>query len=108
MCSKQKMLVGSTGILLLGFVVSGIFTWIRVILVIPYSSSCATTLIQISQQSAMVRPFFLGAFVLSVAAYQFSRHGLRRGLRFAYLAIIGLGAALLVAPWIVELVHSRP
>ena len=106
MSTAQKTLVGSTGVLLLAFVVFGIFTWIRVLQVIPYSSSCATTLVRISQQSAMVRPFFIGAFVISVAAFEFSRRDLPRVLRFAYVTALGLGAALLVAPWIVDLVYS--
>jgi hypothetical protein len=106
MSTAQKTLVGSTGVLLLAFVAFGIYTWVRVIQVIPYSSSCATTLVRISQQSAMVRPFFIGAFVLSVAAFEFARRGLPRGLRFAYLITLGLGAALLVAPWVVDLVYS--
>ena len=106
MNSTQKTLMGSTGVLLLAFVVFGIYTWVRVIQVIPYSSSCATTLVQISQQSAMVRPFFIGAFVLSLGAFEFFRRGLPRGVRFAYLLTLGLGAALLVAPWIVDLVYS--
>src|SRR5574342_40582 len=102
MSSTQKISVGGTGVLLLAFVVFGIFTRIRVIQVIPYSSSCATTLVHISQQSAMVRPFFIGVLVLSVAAFEFARRGLPRGLRFAYLITLGLGAALLVAPRIVD------
>ena len=106
MSSTQKAVVGSTGVLLLAFVAFGIFTWIRVLQVIPYSSSCATTLIQISQQSAMVRPFFIGAFVVGVVAFEYSRRGLPKGLRFAYLITLGLGAALLVAPWLVDLVYS--
>lgn len=106
MSGTQKTLVGSTGVLLLAFIVFGVVTWIRVLHVIPYSSSCATTLIQISRQSAMVRPFFIGALALSVAAFEFSRHGLPGGLRFAYLVLFGLGAALLVAPWIVDLFYS--
>src|SRR5215472_3170744 len=48
MSSTQKTLVGSLGVLLLAFVVFGVFTWIRVIQVTPYSSSCPTTLIEIS------------------------------------------------------------
>jgi len=106
MSSTQKTLVVSTGVLLLAFVLFGVITWIRVLQVIPYSSSCATTLIRISQQSAMVRPFFIGAFVLSLAAFEFSRRSLPKGLRLAYLITRGLGAALLVAPWIVDLVYS--
>ena len=106
MSSTQKTLVGSTGVLLLAFVAFGIFTWVRVIQVIPYSSSCATTLIQISRQSAMIRPFFIGVFVVAVAAFEFSRRGLPKGLRFAYLITLGLGAALLVVPWLVDLVYS--
>jgi hypothetical protein len=106
MSITQKAVVGSTGVLLLAFVAFGIFTWMRVLQVIPYSSSCATTLIQISQQSAMVRPFFIGAFVVGVVALEFSRRGLPKSLRFAYLITLGLGAALLVAPWLVDLVYS--
>jgi hypothetical protein len=106
MSSTQKAVVGSIGVLLLAFVAFGIFTWIRVLQVIPYSSSCATTLIQISQQSATVRPFFIGAFILGAVAFKISRRALPRGLRLAYLIILGLGAALLVAPWLVDLVYS--
>jgi hypothetical protein len=106
MSSTQKAFVGSTGLLLLAFVAFGIFTWVRVLQVIPYSSSCATTLIQISQQSAMVRPFFIGVFVVGAVAFEFSRRGLPKSLRFAYLIMLGLGAALLVAPWRVDLVYS--
>lgn len=106
MSGAQNTLVGSTGILLLAFVAFGVFTWVRVLQVIPYSSSCATTLVQISQQSAMARPLFIGVFVLNVVAFEFARRGLPRGLRFAYLITLGLGAALLVAPWIVDLVYS--
>ncbi|HXT41038.1 MAG TPA: hypothetical protein VN887_13590 [Candidatus Angelobacter sp.] len=106
MSSTQKAVVGSTGILLLSFVTFGIVTWVRVLRVIPYSSGCATTLIQISQHSAMVRPFFVGAFVVGVVAFQFSRRGLPKGLRFAYLITLGLGAALSIAPWMVYLVYS--
>ncbi len=106
MSSTLKALVGSTGVLLLAFVAFGIFTWIRVLQVIPCSSCFATTLMQISQQSAMVRPFFIGAFVVGVAAFEFSRRGLPKSLRFAYLITLGLGAALLVAPWLVDLVYS--
>jgi len=107
MSSTQKTLVGSLGVLLLAFVVFGVFTWIRVIQVTPYSSSCPTTLIEISQRSSMVRPFFIGTFVFSIAAFEFARRrGLPKGLRFAYLVTLGLGAALLVAPWIVRLVYS--
>ena len=105
MSTAQKTLVGSTGVLVLAFVVFGVFTWVRVLQVIPYSSSCATTLVQISQQTAMVRPFFIGSFVLSVVAFGFTRRGLPRGLRFAYLITLGIGAALLVAPWIVDLAY---
>jgi len=106
MSTTQKTLVGSTGVFLLAFIVFGIYTWVRVIQVISYSSSCATTLVQISQQSANVRPFFIGAFVVSIATFEFSRRGLPKGLRFAYLITLGLAAALLVAPWIVHLVNS--
>lgn len=106
MSSTKKVLVGSTGVLLLAFVAFSIFTWVRVLQVIPYSSSCVTTLIQISQQSAMIRPFFIGAFVVSVAAFESSRRGLPRALRFAYLITLGIGAALLVAPWLVDLVYA--
>lgn len=106
MNSTQKAFLGGSGVLVLSFDVFGVFTWIRVLHVIPDSSSCASTLIQISQQSATVRPFFIGAFVLGVAVFEFSRRALPRGLRFAYLLTLGLGAALLVAPWLVDLVYS--
>jgi hypothetical protein len=105
MSIAQKTLVGSTGVSLLAFVVFGIYTWVRVIQVIPYSSSCTTNLVQISQQSATVRPFFIGAFVLGVVAFEFSRRALPNGLRFAYVLVLGLGSALMVAPWIVDLVY---
>lgn len=106
MSSTQKALVGSTGLLLLAFVAFGIFTWVRVLQVVPYSSSCVTTLVEISQQSAMVRPFFIGTLVGGVAAFEFSRRGLPKGLRFLYLITLGLGAALLVAPWLVDFYYS--
>jgi len=51
-------------------------------------------------------PLFIGAFVVSVGAFEFSRRGLPKGLRFAYLITLGLGAALLVAPWLVDLIYS--
>jgi hypothetical protein len=105
MSGIQKTLAGSTGALLLAFVVHGILTWIRVLQVIQYSSSCATTLIQITQESATVRPFFVGAFTLCMAAFEFSRRGLPKGLRFAWLFTLGFGAALLVMPWIVAMIH---
>jgi hypothetical protein len=77
-----------------------------VLQVIPYSSSCPTTLIQISQQSAVVRPFFIGSLIVGIGAFEFSRRDLPKRLRFAYLITLGLGTALLVAPWIVHLVYS--
>src|SRR6266536_632072 len=104
MSSTQKAVVGSTGVLFLAFVTFGIITWIRVLQVIPYSSSCATTLIQISQQTAMIGPFFIGAFVVGVVAFEFSLRGLPKGLRFAYLITLGLEAAFLLAHWLVDLV----
>jgi hypothetical protein len=106
MAGTQKALIGSTGALLLAFVVFGIYTWVRVLQVIPYSTSCATTLVQISQQSAAVRPFFIGAFVIGVGVFEFSRRQLPRGWRFAFLITLGFGAALLVAPWVVDLFYS--
>ena len=106
MSSTQKALTGGTGVLLLAFVVFGIYTWVRVLQVIPHSSSCPTTLIQISQQSAMVRPFFIGALLVGAGVFEFSRGQLPRGWRFAYLITLGFGAALLVAPWLVDLVYS--
>jgi len=98
--------LGAPGVLLLAFVAFCVFTWVRVLQVIPYSSSCATTLIQISQQNAMVRPLFIGAFVVGVVAFELSRRGLPKSLRVGYLLTLGVGAALLVAPWLVDLVYS--
>ena len=96
----------SNGVLLVVFVANGIYTWIRVLKVIPYSSNCMTTLVQISQQSAMVRPFFLGVLVFGVVAFELFRHQLPKGWRFAYPVLLGFGAALLVAPWLVDLFYS--
>jgi hypothetical protein len=68
MSSTQKTLVGSMAVLLMAFVVFGVFTWVRVLQVIPYSSSCATTLVQISRQSAAAVHFFS---VRSLSAHLF-------------------------------------
>lgn len=106
MTSTQKAVLGATGVLLLGFVVFGIYTWIRVLQVIPYSSNCATTLVQISQQSSKVQPFFLVSLLVSAAVFEFSHRKLPRGWRFAYLITLGLGVALLVAPWLVASIYS--
>ena len=90
---------------LMGFVVFGIYIWVRVIQVIPYSSSCATTLVQISQRSAAARPVFLGVFVISVVVFELSRRTLSRPWRFAYLGTLGLGAGLIVMPWLVSMIR---
>jgi hypothetical protein len=63
-------------------------------------------LVQISQQSAAARPFFIGAFVAGVAVFELSCRQVLRGWRFVYLITLGFGAALLVAPWIVGLFYS--
>jgi hypothetical protein len=106
MAGTQKALIGSTGAVLLAFVAFGVYTWVRVLQVIPYSTSCATTLVQISHQSAAVRPFFLGALAIGIVVFEFSRRQLRRSWRFAYLITLGFGAALLVAPWVVDWFYS--
>jgi hypothetical protein len=97
----------STGLLLAAFVAYGVYTWIRVIQVIPYSSSCLTTLVQISDQSARIRPFFIGSFVIGIVIFELSRRQLSKGWRFAYLVTLGAGAALLVAPWLIDLFTRR-
>jgi hypothetical protein len=101
----QKVLIAGSGVVLAAFVAYGVYTWVRVIEVIPGSSSCATTLFQISQRSAMVRPFFLGAFAIGAAVFELSRRQLPGGWRIAYLVILGLATALIVAPWLVGLVY---
>jgi hypothetical protein len=106
MTGAQKALIGCAGTLLMAFVVFGIYTWVRVIETIPYSSSCATTLVQISRQSAMARPFFLGSFIIGVVAFELSRRQLSKSWRYIYLITLGLGAALLIAPWLVDLFYS--
>lgn len=104
--TPQKTIIVSTGVLLLAFVVFGLYTWVRVVQVIPYSTNCATTLIQISQQSATIRPYFISAFVITLVAFEFSRPALPKRLRYAYLITLGLGAALLVVPWLIKLTFS--
>ena len=106
MSNTQKALVCVSGTLLMALVAFGVYSWMRVLQTIPYSSSCATTLVQISKQSAIMRPFLLGAFILCGVTLEFSLRQLRRGWRFAYVGTLGLGAALLVAPWIVDLFCS--
>jgi hypothetical protein len=103
---RQKVLIAGSGVLLAAFVAYGVYTWVRVIEMIPYSSSCATTLFQISQRSAMVRPFFLGAFAIGAVVFELSRRQLPGRWRIAYLVTLGLGAALIVAPWLVGLICS--
>jgi hypothetical protein len=103
MSGPQKALTGSTGALLLAFVAFGAYTWLRVLQVLPHSTSCITTLVEISKQSAAVRPFFIRAFIVSAGVFEFTRRQLPTGWRVAYLITLGLGAALLVAPWIVSL-----
>jgi hypothetical protein len=103
---RQKVLIVGSGVLLAAFVTYGVYSWVRVIEVIPYSSSCVATLVQISQRSAMVRPFFLGVFALGAVVFELSRRQLPGRWRIAYLLILGLGAALIVAPWLVALVCS--
>lgn len=102
----RKVLIAGSGVLLATFVAYGVYTWVRVIEVIPYSSSCATTLIQISQRSAMARPYFLGAFVIGAVVFELSRRQLPGGWRIAYLVTLGLATALIVAPWLVGLAYS--
>ena|ERR1035437_366710 len=106
MSSTQKTLVGSMAVLLMAFVVFGVFTWVRVLQVIPYSSSCATTLVQISRQSAAVRPFFLGAFIISTFVFEFSRRQLPRVWRYVFLVTLGLAAGLIVIPWLVSMIYA--
>jgi len=106
MTVTQKALIASTAALLLAFIAFGVYTWVRVLQVNPYSTSCATTLVQISQQSTAVRPFFIGALVGGAGVFEFSGRQLARGWRFAYLVTLGFGTALLVVPWIVDLFIS--
>jgi hypothetical protein len=103
MTGSQKMLIGTTGTLLMAFIVFGICTWIRVVESIPYSTGCATTLVQISRQSATARLFFLGVFVIGVVVFELSRRQFSTSWRFVYLVILGLAAALLVAPRLIDL-----
>jgi hypothetical protein len=97
------MWVAGICVLLTGFCAYSIYTWIRVIEVIPYSSSCVTTLVQISRQSAMVRPFFVCSFIIGVVVFELSRRWLPARWRSVYLIVLGVGAALLFAPWLVDL-----
>ena len=93
-------------VLLMAFVAFGVFTWVRVLQVIPDSSSCATTLVQISRQSAAVRPFFLGVFIISAVVFEFSRRQFPTAWRYVFLVTLGLAAALIVIPWLVSMIYT--
>jgi hypothetical protein len=100
----MKALLGGMVALLMAFVVFHIYTWWRVIEIIPASSSGPTTLVRIARETAMVRPFFLGTFVITLASFELFRRRLNTGWRIAYLITLGLSTALLVAPWLVDVV----
>jgi hypothetical protein len=102
----MKTLVSSMAVLLMAFVIFGLVTWVRVLQVIPYSSSCATTLVQISRQSAAVRPFFLAAFIISVFVFESSRRKLPRSWRYGFLVTLGLAAGLIIIPWLVSVIYA--
>jgi len=106
MSTNYRVWTASTGLLLAAFVGYGIYSWIRVLQTIPYSSNCITTLVEISQRSAGVRPFFIGALLVGAVTFELARRELARGWRFAYLITVGLAAALLVVPWLVDLLSN--
>jgi hypothetical protein len=103
MTGIQRTLVLGTNFILGAFGAYGIYTWVRVLEVIPYSSGSATTLVQISQRSAMVRPFFLAAFAICAVTFELSYRRMPKGWRIAYIVPLGIGMALIVAPWLVGL-----
>src|SRR5262245_2076478 len=106
MITARKALIGTTGALLFGFVVFGIYTWARVLRVIPYSSSCVTTLVEISRRTAVMLPFFACALLAAAAAFECCRQQLPTSWRFTYVALLGFGVALFVIPWLVSLPSS--
>ena len=96
-------LLAFTGTLLLAFVAFSAFTWVRVLEAAPHSSGCASSLVRIAQQSEMVRPYFLGTFVVGTITFGLSRQSMGFGSRFFYLVVLGCGAGLLIMPWLVAL-----
>jgi len=104
----KKTVVGVSALLLMAFICFGIYTWVRTVRTIPYSSNCLTKLVQISRQSSAVRPFFIGAFLVNVVVFESISRQIRGSWRLAYLILLGFGAALLVAPWIVNFFYVRP
>lgn len=106
MTNAHRAVIAGTGILLAAFVVYGVYTWVQVIEVIPASYNCLTTLARISDQNAAVRPLFWTAFIISTIVYGLFCRRLYIGWRVVYLIVLGLGSALIVAPWLVGLFQS--
>jgi hypothetical protein len=104
MTATQKALIGSTGALLIAFVVFDVHMWVRYTQAIPFSWNCTFSLARIGREHVAVYPFYFVAFAIGVCVFEFSRRQMPRSWRFAYLLVLGFGAASLILPWIVAFV----
>jgi len=105
MGNVQKTLVASIIFMLMAFVVFDVLTWVHVLRTIAYSPDCLTGLVHLSRQSAAVRPFFLGAFAVSVVVFELSCRQLPKAWRYIFLVAVGLAAGLVVIPWLVRMIY---
>ena len=89
----------------MAFVVFGVLNWVHTLQTMACSPDCLTGLLQLSRQSAAVRPFFLAAFAASVLVFELSRHQLSKAWRYIFLVAVGLAAGLVVMPWLVRMFY---
>jgi uncharacterized membrane protein len=107
--SRHELLLafGGSCLVVAGSLVGhALYMWYRNVEVIPYSTSCITSLVRFSAISAQTHEYLAPALIASIATFELGRRHFTNTWRLAYLLLAGLGVALFVVRGYLRLMYG--